>query len=97
MNGTTKPVNSEASDVYLEPQRAALLISACEEIEQLTPVLIQLGNSIDSELVRRSVAVRVHDLNRVVYLALNESDHNPFDMEKAVVTVYGPTWWGTTA
>lgn len=94
---TVNTINPEPSDVYLEPGRVDLLASACGEIEQLTCVLGKLGNSIDSELVRRSVAVRVHDLNRVVYGALTDSDVNPFDMKKACVTVYGPSWWGATA
>lgn len=94
---TVNTINPEPSDVYLEPGRVDLLTSACGEIEQLTRVLGTLGNSIDGELVRRSVAVRVHDLNRVVHGALTDSDDNPFDMKEACETVYGPSWWGATA
>jgi hypothetical protein len=94
---TVNTINPEPCDVYMEPRRVAMLTSACEEIEQLTRVLSTLGHSIDTELVRRSVAVRVHDLNRVVHSALIESESNPFDMKKAGATVYGPTWWGATA
>lgn len=94
---TVNTINPEPCDAYMEPQRVALLASACEEIEQLTRVLGTLGNSIDTELVRRSVAVRVHDLNRVVHSALIESEDNTFDMKKAGATVYGPAWWGVSA
>ena len=94
---TVNTIKPEPSDVYIEPRRVALLISACDEIEQLTRVLGTLGTSIDSDLVRRSVAVRVHDLNRVVQGALTESEVNPFDMKEAGVNVYGPAWWGATA
>ncbi|WP_439113731.1 hypothetical protein [Hydrogenophaga sp.] len=94
---TVNTSNPEPCDVYLEPRRVALLTNACDEIEQLTRVLGTLGNSIDSELVRRSVAVRVHDLNRVVHGALTDSEVNPFDIKKAGATVYGPAWWGAAA
>lgn len=94
---TVNKIKPEPSDVYLEPGRVDLLTSACYEIEQLTRVLGTLGNSADSDLVRRSVAVRVHDLNRVVYAALTECEATPLDMKEASVTVYGPPWWGATA
>lgn len=93
---TVNTINPEPS-LHLEPGRVALLTSACEEIEQLTRVLGTLGSSIDTELVRRSVAVRVHDLNRVIHSALIESDESTFDTKRAGATVYGPTWWGHVA
>lgn len=86
---------NEFCDVYLERARVAMLVSACSEIEQLTGVLGTLTNSIDAEMVRRSVAVRVHDLNRVIQGALTESSVNSFDVRKASSTVYGPAWWSS--
>jgi hypothetical protein len=94
---TVNAIKPELSDVYLVPARVALMTSACDEIEQLTRVLSTMGTSIDQELVRRAVAVRVHDLNRVVQSALTESELSPFDQNKAHATVYGPAWWGSVA
>lgn len=83
-----KPLNLDAG-------AADLLSEACNEIEQLTRVLGTMKDDDDSLLIRRSVAVRVHDLNRVVQCALNRDES--FDMKEAGETVYGPGWWGVAA
>lgn len=91
----TVNTKTEPSDVYLPPSRVALMTNACGEIEQITRLLGTTSVNEDNDLAFRGLAVRLHELNSVVFWAL--LDDGSFDWEEAASTVRGPKAWGVAA